>query len=82
MTGNDPFGGYRDGDGRRRPWFGRRPDGYAYGPRTWQGWLVMAVLVIFAITVAGASRGQGGLVVLALAPLVVVPFLIALIQRR
>ena len=80
MTGSDPFGGYRDAS--KRPWFGRKPYGYVYGPRTWQGWLVMAALLTFAIVVAGASQGRGGLLGLALAPLIVVPALIIWIQRR
>lgn len=80
MPGSDPFGGY--GDQRKGPWFGRKPHGYGYGPRTWQGWLVMAALIVFAVAVAGASGGQGGLVALAVAPLIVVPLLIMWIQRR
>ena len=80
MSGNDPFGGF--GAQHKRPWFGRKPHGYGYGPRTWQGWLVMAVLIVFACAVAGASRGQGALIALAVAPLVAVPLLIMWRQRR
>jgi hypothetical protein len=80
MASHDPFGGYREG--RKRPWFGRKPHGYGYGPRTWQGWLVMGVLILYALAVAGVSGGQGGLVALAVAPVLVVPLVIMWIQRR
>ena len=35
----------------RKPWFGPKRFGWGVGPRSWQGWLVTAVLigVIFAV---------------------------------
>ncbi|HXW43241.1 MAG TPA: hypothetical protein VEL03_00530 [Streptosporangiaceae bacterium] len=80
MTGNDPFGGF--GGQHKRPWFGRKPHGYGYGPRTWQGWLVMGLLIILAAAIAGSSGGRGGVLALAVAPVIVVPLIIAWIQRR
>jgi hypothetical protein len=48
----DPFGERQDdplAPVPPRPWFGRKPYGYVYGPRTWQGWLIAGVLLIFAM---------------------------------
>lgn len=47
-------GGPMTGDQQdRRPWFGPRRIGFGVGPRTWQGWLIVAVptaaIVVLAI---------------------------------
>jgi hypothetical protein len=88
MRDYDPFGGY-GGPGGPAPadrqdgaWFGRKRYGYGYGPRTWQGWLVMLVLVIIAFTVAAVSHGHGPIVIAGVVPLVLVPLIIMRIQRR
>lgn len=65
-----------------RPWFGRKPYGYGYGPRTWQGWLVMLVLVIYAMIMAAVSKGDGAVIALGIVPVVVVPFVIMALQNR
>jgi len=80
MTDHDPFAGY--GGDRKRPWFGRGPFGYGWGPRTWQGWLVTAALVVVAFWVASVSNGDARIAALGLVPLVAVPLLIAWLQRR
>jgi hypothetical protein len=65
-----------------RPWFGRRPYGYVYGPRTWQGWLIAGVLLVFAMLMISAAKDNGALVLAGVAPLVIVPLVIIRIQRR
>ncbi|HUA28790.1 MAG TPA: hypothetical protein VMC03_07880 [Streptosporangiaceae bacterium] len=66
----------------RRPWFGPKRFGSGYGPRTWQGWLVTAVLVAFAIVVATLTKGHMPLVLIGVIPALAVPLLIMAIQRR
>jgi hypothetical protein len=66
----------------KQPWFGAKRFGYGYGPRTWQGYLVTAVLAAFAITVGALLKGHPALIVVAILPLVLVPFIIGFIQRR
>ena len=78
---NEQFdiGGY---PGPKQPWFGPKTMGYGYGPKTWQGWLVIAVLVLFAILVAKLTKGHWPGMLIGIVPLVGVPFLIMAIQRR
>jgi len=76
-TENDPFA-----PRPKRPWFGRKPYGYGYGPRTWQGWLVTLVLVIFAMSMAAVSGGNGALIAIGLLTLVIAPFVIMAVQQR
>jgi len=40
-----------DSSGPKR-WFGFYPYGIGYGPVTWQGWIVMAVLVAVIVSAA------------------------------
>ncbi|HSZ48121.1 MAG TPA: hypothetical protein VK823_22470 [Streptosporangiaceae bacterium] len=75
MSDYDQFDG-------RKPWFGRSRACLSFGPRTWEGWVVLAVLMVFALTVALVSGQSNAVVVGGLVPLVVVPFVIAWIQRR
>jgi hypothetical protein len=66
----------------RQPWFGQKRIGFGYGPRTWQGWLVSAVLALFAILVATLTKGHMPGMLIGLIPLVAVPLFIMAIQRR
>jgi hypothetical protein len=66
----------------RQPWFGRKTFGYGYGPRTWQGYLVTAVLALFAVLVATLTKGHFPGMLIGIVPLIGVPFLIMAIQRR
>jgi hypothetical protein len=66
----------------RQPWFGAKTFGYGYGPRTWQGWLVIGVLVLIAILVATLTKGHMPVTLIGIIPLLVVPRLIMAIQRR
>ena len=43
MTGSQPG---------HRPWFGPKRIGYGLRPQTWQGWLIIAVLVAVIILIA------------------------------
>jgi hypothetical protein len=45
MNDYEQFGG-------RKPWFGRSRAGLSFGPRTREGWVVVAVLALFALTIA------------------------------
>jgi hypothetical protein len=35
----------------KQPWFGPKRIGYGYGPRAWQGWLIVIVVAIVVILV-------------------------------
>jgi hypothetical protein len=64
----------------RRPWFGRKRFGYGIGPRTWQGWLLLAVLIALLIT-AGSIAPKSPLFYAALAAVIVVPLAVMAVQR-
>ena len=66
----------------KQPWFGRKRYGYGYGPRTWQGWLVTAVLVAFVLLVASLTKGHMPGMLIGIIPAIAVPFLIMAVQRR
>ena len=85
MSDEDPFSDEENDPFARRPkrpWFGRKPYGYGYGPRTWQGWLVTLILVIFAMTMAAVSKGDGSFIAAGIITLVAVPFIIMAVQQR
>lgn len=66
----------------RRPWFGPKRFGIGYGPQTWQGAVVTAVLVLLVAGTAVATGGHTPLMVLPIAAAVLVPLIIMRIQRR
>jgi hypothetical protein len=70
----------------KQPWFGRKTFGVGYGPRTWQGYLVTAGLVLFAILIGTVAKGHHGhhssLILLAIIPAAAIPLIIRMIQRR
>jgi hypothetical protein len=66
----------------KQPWFGPKRFGYGYGPRTWQGWVVTAVLVLFVILVATVTKGHMPGILIGIIPAIAVPFIIMGIQRR
>jgi hypothetical protein len=68
---------------RKQPWFGPKRFGVGYGPRTWQGYLTVAILVLVAILIATVARHHHSpLAWLGVLPLVAVPLGIMLVQRR
>jgi hypothetical protein len=81
MENNDQYdtGSYRPD---KQPWFGAKRFGSGFGPRTWQGYLVTAVLALFAVLVATLTKGHMPWMLFAIAPVVVVPFIIWTVQRR
>ena len=77
---SDPFGPV-PGSGKQ-PWFRQRQFGIGYRPRTWQGYLVSAILVVPVAIFAAVLRPHSPVFLLALVPAVVVPYIIMAIQRR
>jgi hypothetical protein len=71
MTNIDPFGP-DPGTPGKRPWFGPKTVGFGYGPRTWQGYLLVAVGVIPIIIVASITGGHSPLMAIAIIPAVLV----------
>lgn len=53
----------------KQPWFGPKRIGIGYGPRTWQGWLLVAVSVAATILVGTATHS-------ALASLIMLPVVV------
>ena len=66
----------------RRPWFGPKRFGIGYGPQTWQGVVVTAVLVLLVAGTAVLTGGHTPLMALPIGAAVVVPLIIMRIQRR
>jgi hypothetical protein len=68
--------------GRGEPWFGAKRFGYGFGPRTWQGYLVTAVLAGFAIAVGTLVKGRMPDMLFVIIPVIAVPLIIRSIQSR
>ena len=66
----------------KRPWFGPKRFGWGYGPRTWQGYLVTAILVLYVILVGTLTKGHMPGMLFGIIPAIAVPFIIMAIQRR
>jgi hypothetical protein len=66
----------------KQPWFGAKRFGYGFGPRTWQGYLVTAILTVFAITVATLVKGRMPDILFAIIPVIAVPLIIRSFQSR
>lgn len=82
-SGDSGFGGRLPGGPGftgRRPWFGRKRFGYGYRPQTWQGWLLLAVLLALLIT-AGSIAPRSPFFFAALAAVMVVPLAVIAVQR-
>ena len=86
---DEPGAGSAQGKTRRgnlpgkQPWFGSRASGLGYRPRTWQGYVVMLLLGVYAIFIGTLSADHHSpLILLAIAPAALVPRLIGLIQQR
>ncbi len=81
---NDDRGQYDTGSGPKNsePWFGAKRFGYGFGPRTWQGYLVTAILAVFAITVGTLVKGRMPDMLFVIIPVIAVPLIIRSIQSR
>ena len=66
----------------RQPWFGAKRFGYGFGPRTWQGYLVTAILAVFAVTVGTLVKGRMPDMLFVIIPVIAVPLIIRSIQSR
>ncbi len=66
----------------KRPWFGRKAIGFGYGPRTWQGYLLVALSVVPVIVVAATTRGHLPLMAVAIIPAVIVGIFARIQGRR
>jgi hypothetical protein len=80
MPDNDPFGPVA-GPGKR-PWFVPRRIGFGYRPQTWQGFLIMAVLLLPVVILAGVLKPHSPVFILAVIPGLVIPYIIMAFQRR
>lgn len=73
-------------DGRnKQPWFGPKQFGVGYGPRTWQGYLVTAGVALCAILIGTVAKGHhhhSSLILLAIIPVIAIPLIIRMVQRR
>jgi len=66
----------------KQPWFGAKRFGYGFGPRTWQGYLVTAILAVFAITVGTLVKGRMPDVLFVIIPVIAVPLIIRSFKSR
>ena len=66
MRDDTPFG--PDGGRRRQPWFGPKRFGYGYGPRTWQGYLLVLVSLVPLIVLAAVTGGHSSVMVFGIIP--------------
>jgi len=66
----------------KQPWFGAKRFGYGFGPRTWQGYLVTAILAAFAITVGTLVKGRMPDMLFVIIPVIAVPLIIRSFQSR
>jgi hypothetical protein len=80
MPDSDPFSPVA-GPGKR-PWFGPRRMGFGYRPQTWQGVLIMAVLLLPVVILAAVLKPHSPVFVLAVVPGLVIPYIIMAVQRR
>ena len=80
MPGSDPFGPV-PGSGKQ-PWFRQRQFGIGYRPQTWQGVLIMAILLLPVVILAAVIKPHSPVFVLAVVPGLVIPYIIMAIQRR
>jgi hypothetical protein len=66
-------------------WFGPKAFGVGYSPRTWQGYLVTAGVALLAILIGTVAKGHhhhSSLIWLAVIPVIAIPWIIRMIQRR
>jgi hypothetical protein len=67
---------------RRQPWFGPKRIGFGYGPRTWQGYLITAVMVVLVVIVATVTGAHSPWFIATIVAFFAVHLAIIAIQRR
>lgn len=81
MTDDNQFGPDLTGQ-PKQPWFGPKRIGFGYGPRTWQGYLVTAVMAGLLLIVGTVTKGHSPWFAAAIIAFFAVHLAIILIQRR
>jgi hypothetical protein len=66
----------------KQPWFGPKRVGFGYGPRTWQGYLVSAVMAGLLIIVGSVAGVHSPWFVAAIVAFFAIHLAIIAIQRR
>lgn len=66
----------------KRPWFGPKRFGYGYAPRTWQGYLILAGLLVVVLVLGTLAKEGRFPAVLVVVPGILVALGIRLFQRR
>jgi hypothetical protein len=67
---------------RKQPWFGPKRIGFGYGPRTWQGYLVTAVMAAVLVTVGTVTGAHSPWFVATIVAFFAVHLGIIVAQRR
>jgi hypothetical protein len=81
MRDDNQFGPDLTGQ-RKQPWFGPKRIGFGYGPRTWQGYLVTAIMAVVLITVGTLTGAHSPWFIATIIAFVAVHLAIIAIQRR
>jgi hypothetical protein len=81
MHDDNQFGPDLSGQ-RNQPWFGPKRIGFGYGPRTWQGYLVTAVMIVLLVIVGAVAGAHSPWFVAAIVVFFAVHLAIIAIQRR
>lgn len=71
MTDDDPLGPDSGRQGRQ-PWFGPKQFGFGYGPRTWQGYVLVALSVLPLVILAAITGGHSPLMAIGVIPCAIV----------
>jgi hypothetical protein len=81
MYDDSQFGPDSSGQGKQ-PWFGPKRIGFGYGPRTWQGYLVTAVMAALVVTVASVAGAHSPWFIATIVAFFAVHTAIIVVQRR
>lgn len=81
MNDHNQFGPDLSGQ-RKQPWFGPKRIGFGYGPRTWQGYLITAVMAVLLVIVGTVTGTRSPWFAATIAIFFAVHFAIIAIQRR
>lgn len=81
MDGDNQFGPDLGGQ-RKQPWFGPKRIGFGYGPRTWQGYLITAVMAALLVIVGTVTGGHSPWFAATIIAFFAVHLAIIAVQRR